>query len=66
MMISKIKQLANERGYNTPEDLSKKMGMTRTTVYNVWTGDVSRRRFSTMHAISKALDVSLEDLFEMV
>ncbi len=61
-MESKIKTLAEAQGYKTPEALSKKLAIARTTVMNVWTGDVSKRQFSTMFAIARLLKVPMEDL----
>ena len=64
MMQSKVKQLARGKGFNTPEALSKKTGLTRSTLYNIWTGDVGKRQFQTMFIIAKVLQVPMEDLAE--
>ena len=61
-MESKIKTLAEAQGYKTPEALSKKLDIARTTVMNIWTGDVSKRQFSTMLAVARLLNVAMEDL----
>lgn len=61
-MESKIKILAEAQGYKTPEALSKKLDIARSTVMNIWTGDVGKRQFSTMFAVARLLDVAMEDL----
>jgi DNA-binding Xre family transcriptional regulator len=61
-MESKIKSIAQDQGYKTPEALSKKLDIARTTVMNIWTGDVSKRQFSTMYEVAKLLGVAMEDL----
>ena len=65
MMQSKIRDLARAKGFMHPEHLSRETGLTRATLYNVWTGDVSKRQFETMATIAKALGVTMEDLFEV-
>ncbi len=64
-MESKVKILAEAQGYKTPEALSKKLDIARTTVMNVWTGDVSKRQFATMFAVAQILGVAMEDLVEV-
>ena len=61
---SKIKELAEERGFKRPEDLSKKTELTRSTLYNVWDGDIGSRQYKTMLIIARVLGVSMEDLAE--
>jgi hypothetical protein len=63
---SKISDLAKERGFKTPEALSKATDLTRTTMYNVWTGDIGNRKFETLYIIAGALNVPIEHLFEIV
>jgi transcriptional regulator with XRE-family HTH domain len=66
MMQSKIKSLAQEAGYEKPEHLSKETNLTRSTLYNVWTGDISNRKISTLFLIAGVLNVPIDHLFEMV
>lgn len=61
-MQSKVKALAEAQGYRTPEALSKKLDIARTTAMNIWTGDVSKRQFATMFAVARLLNVPMEDL----
>lgn len=63
---SRVKILAQEQGYKTPEALSKPLGLTRSTIYNVWTGDISNRKISTLFLIADLLNVPMDHLFEMV
>lgn len=65
-MQSKIKGLAQEAGFDKPEHLSKETNLTRTTIYNVWTGDISNRKISTLFLIADLLNVPMDHLFEMV
>jgi transcriptional regulator with XRE-family HTH domain len=64
MMQSKIKALAQDAGFLKPEHLSKEANLTRTTIYNVWTGDISNRKISTLFLIARALNVPVDHLFE--
>lgn len=61
-MKSRIKELAQERGIMRPEHLSKLVGLTKSTIYNVWTGNIGKRQFETMYQIARALDVPMEAL----
>lgn len=65
MMLSKIKGLAQEAGFRKPEHLSKETNLTRSTIYNVWTGDISNRKISTLFLIASVLNVPIDHLFEM-
>lgn len=62
-MMSRIKQLAQKQGYEKPEHLSRKVGLTRSTLYNVWEGEIGHRQFATMFLIARALGVAMEELF---
>lgn len=60
----RVKELAKVKGL-TQFDLATKSGVSLTVVQRLWQnhkalGDV---RYSTLDAISKALDVTIEDLF---
>lgn len=63
---SKISDLAEERGFSTPETLSKATNLTVATIYNIWTGDISNRKISTLFLIADVLNVPMEHLFEIV
>lgn len=63
---SRVKILAQEQGYKTPEALSKPLGLTRSTIYNVWTGDIANRKISTLFLIADVLNVPMDQLFETV
>lgn len=65
MMKSKIGTLAKEQGFKTPEQLSKKTGLTRTTLYNIWSGDLAKRQLMTLFIISDILNVGIGELFEI-
>lgn len=65
MMASKIKALAQEQGFQKPEHLSKVVGLTRSTIYNIWTGDISNRKISTLYLIAGILNVPMDHLFEI-
>jgi transcriptional regulator with XRE-family HTH domain len=66
MMQSKIKLIAQKQGYEKPEHLSRETNLTRSTIYNVWTGDISNRKISTLFLIADTLNVPIDHLFEMV
>lgn len=66
MMQSNVETLAKAKGYKTPEALSKQTGLTRSTLYNIWTGDVGKRQFETMAIIAEVLGVQMEALAEKV
>lgn len=62
VLASRIKEIANQKGFETPESLSKLVNVSKQTVHNAWTGNLDRREFGTVYSISKALGVSMEDL----
>lgn len=47
----------------TQEDLSKKSGISRTTIVNIENGNLKFIRSDTMNALSKALNVPVSTLF---
>lgn len=47
----------------TQEDLSKKSGISRTTIVNIENGNLKFIRSDTMNALSKALNVPVSILF---
>jgi transcriptional regulator with XRE-family HTH domain len=61
MVRFRLKELARERGL-TSEELAYKSGVKLSTVRNLWQNRVQDPSFSTLYALSKALDVRMEDL----
>jgi len=57
----RVKELARAKGM-TSEELSMKSGVKISTVRNIWQGRVTDPSYSTLSAIARALDVSIEEL----
>lgn len=59
----RVKELAREKGM-TSEELALKSGVKLSTVRNLWQNRVSDPNYSTLSAIARALEVTIEDLVE--
>lgn len=57
----RVKELARAKGM-TSEELAAKSGVKISTVRNIWQGRVGDPSYSTLSAIAKALECSIEDL----
>ena len=64
-MISNVKELCKSEGL-TAYDLAKLAGTTPQTIYGLWNRkDISTKRGYTLLVVAKALNVPMEDLFEV-
>lgn len=57
----RVKELARQRGL-TSEELALKSGLKISTVRNLWQNRVSDPNYSTLSAIARALEVTIEEL----
>ena len=64
-MKSNIKQLSTKKGWAKPSDLMFAARIAWPTARQVWDGDLSKTRGETLVKLARALDCSIEDLFDI-
>ena len=60
-LCSRLNRLVREKGYNIPR-LSKKTGVTEGTIHRILTSQHSNPTYTTLKAISDALEISIGEL----
>lgn len=60
--MNKIKKFREEKGW-TQEELAKQTGLSRVTISQLENGSKEDIKLTTMQALSKALGVSMEEIF---
>lgn len=61
-MFGKIREVRISKGMSQVE-LAKKSGVSRFTIIALENGSLTNTHFTTLHKISKALEVTIDDLF---
>jgi DNA-binding Xre family transcriptional regulator len=60
---SNVQKFAKAKGIKTPQDLSHELRVSWSTAKQVWDGDVSNTRLSTMHKLAVLFDCRVDDLY---
>lgn len=62
MLGERVRQLAYERGWNTPQILAEKANLKEDTVRNIWYGKTPDPKLSTAKAIADAFGITVNCL----